>query len=39
MIPIKTIEELIGKHSDLERDLSSGEIDKKIFVDEYVFDI
>ncbi len=31
MIPIKTIEELIGKHSDLERDLSSGEIDKKFF--------
>ena len=29
MIPQKTIEELINKHSILEKDLSSGKIDKK----------
>ena len=29
MIPHKTIEELITKHSILEKDLSSGSIDKK----------
>ena len=28
MIPLKKIEDLITKHSDLERDLSSGKIDK-----------
>ena len=28
MIPLKTIEELIKKHSSLEKDLSSGEIEK-----------
>ena len=33
MIPAKTIEELILKHSTLEKDLSSGEIDKKLFAD------
>ncbi len=33
MIPIKTIEELILKHSTLEKELSSGEIDKKIFAE------
>ena len=33
MIPTKTIEELISKHSALEKDLSSGEIDKKIFAE------
>ena len=33
MIPIKTIEELILKHSTLEKDLSSGDIDKKIFAE------
>ena len=33
MIPIKTIEELILKHSTLEKDLSSGEIDKKLFAE------
>ena len=31
MIPIKTIEDLITKHSSLEKDLSSGELDKKLF--------
>ena len=33
MIPLKTIEELILKHSSLEKELSSGEIDKKLFAD------
>ena len=33
MIPPKTIEELISKHSNLEKDLSSGEIDKKLFAE------
>ena len=33
MIPIKTVEELIIKHSDLEKDLSSGKVDKKIFAE------
>ena len=33
MIPSKTIEELISKHSNLEKDLSSGEIDKKLFAE------
>ena len=33
MIPIKTIDELIVKHSNLEKELSSGEIDKKLFAE------
>ncbi len=33
MIPQKTIEDLINKHSILEKDLSSGEVDKKKFAD------
>ena len=33
MIPQKTIEELITKHSSLEKDLSSGELDKKLFAE------
>ena len=33
MIPQKTIEELINKHSILEKDLSSGKIDKKLFAE------
>ena len=33
MIPTKTIEDLIIKHSILEKDLSSGEIDKKLFAE------
>ena len=33
MIPLKTIEELISKHSVLEKDLSSGKIDKKNFAE------
>jgi peptide chain release factor 1 len=33
MIPTKTIEELILKHSTLERDLSSGDLDKKLFAE------
>ena len=33
MIPAKTIEELISKHSTLEKDLSSSAIDKKLFAE------
>ncbi len=33
MIPQKTIKELINKHLNLEKDLSSGEIDKKNFAE------
>ena len=33
MIPTKTIEELILKHSTLEKDLSSGDLDKKVFAE------
>mgnify|MGYP001158458358 FL=1 len=33
MIPSKTIEELIFKHSTLETDLSSGNLDKKLFAE------
>ena len=33
MIPIKTIEELITKHSNLEKELSSGKLDKKLFAE------
>ena len=33
MIPIKTIEDLILRHSSLEKDLSSGEVDKKLFAE------
>ena len=33
MIPLKTVEELIKKHSLLEKDLSSATIDKKLFAE------
>ena len=33
MIPTKTIEELIIKHSTLEKDLSSGDLDNKLFAE------
>ena len=33
MIPLKTVEELISKHSLLENDLSSEKIDKKLFAE------
>ncbi len=33
MIPIKTIEELIQKHLLLEKELSTGEVDKKLFAE------
>ncbi len=33
MIPQKTVEELIIKHSKLEKDLSTGDIDKKLFAE------
>ncbi len=33
MIPRKTVEELITKHSMLEKDLSSGDLDKRLFAE------
>ena len=33
MIPLKTVKELIGKHQLLEKELSSGSIDKKTFAE------
>ena len=33
MIPQKTIEELISKHLSLEKDLSSGLIEKNLFAE------
>ena len=33
MIPNKTIEELINNHATLEKELSSGKLDKKVFAD------
>jgi peptide chain release factor 1 len=33
MIPLKTIKDLIIKHSSLEKELSSGEVDKKLFAE------
>ena len=33
MIPLKTIEELIVKHSSIEKDLSSGALDNKLFAE------
>jgi len=33
MIPLKTIEDLISKHSLLEKELSSGEVNKKLFAE------
>ena len=33
MIPLKTIEELISKHSLLETELSTGNVDKKFFAE------
>ena len=33
MIPQKTIEDLISKHSLLEKELSSGSVDKKLFAE------
>ena len=33
MIPNKTIEELILRHNTLEKDLSSGNVDKKLFAE------
>ena len=33
MIPLKTIEELIFRHSLLERELSTSDIDKKLFAE------
>ena len=33
MLPLKTIEDLIKKHTSLEKELSSGEVDKKLFAE------
>ena len=33
MIPLKTIEELIAKHSSIEKDLSPGDLDNKLFAE------
>ena len=33
MIPLKTIEDLIIKHSTIEKELSSGELDNKLFAE------
>ena len=33
MIPEKTIEELLTRHSSLEKDLASGKVDKKLFAE------
>jgi len=33
MIPTKTLDDLIAKHSTLEKDLSSGKVDKKLFAE------
>ena len=33
MVPIKTVEDLINKHSNLEKGLSSGNVDKKLFAE------
>ena len=33
MVPIKKVEDLIKKHSDLEKELSSGNFDKKLFAE------
>ena len=33
MIPIKTVEELIAKHSNLEKELSTSDLDKKLFAE------
>ena len=33
MIPLKTIEELISKHFSLEKELSAGDVDKKLFAE------
>ena len=33
MIPLKTIEELITRHSSIEKDLSTGSLDNKLFAE------
>ena len=33
MIPEKTIEDLISKHANIEKELSSGSVDKKVFAE------
>ena len=33
MIPLKTVEELILRHSSIEKDLSTGGLDNKLFAE------
>ena len=33
MVPLKTIDDLISKHSTLEKELSSGKVDRKLFAE------
>ena len=33
MIPLKTVEELIVRHSSIEKDLSTGGLDNKLFAE------
>ena len=33
MIPLKTVEELIIRHSSIEKDLSTGGLDNKLFAE------
>ncbi len=33
MIPLKTVEELLVRHSSIEKDLSTGELDNKLFAE------
>ena len=35
MVPLKKVEDLISKHSILETELSSENIDRKLFLDFY----
>ena len=33
MLPLKTIEDLIKKHTSLDKELTTGEVDKKLFAE------
>ena len=37
MLPLDKVQGLISKHSKLEKDLSSGEIDKNTFAEKFIF--
>ena len=36
MIPLKTVEELILRHSSIEKDLSTGGLDNKLFAEKSI---